>query len=97
MLNPDTFGMFYDYKSTKTINGKDWYLTHRNHGNSHGWAMFAKPAGADWDHYGYIGVPAGYPTDENLQWISYNGKEFPRASQWRDHVNGNISVEITYV
>ena len=96
-LNPDTFGVFYDYKSTNAINGKDWYLTHRDYGNTHGWVMFAKIAGKHWDHYGNIGVEAGHPTDDNLQWLSYNGKEFPRASQWADLRNGTISVDITYV
>ncbi len=97
-INRDTFGIFYDYKSTKEINGKEWYLTHRLHGNSHGWEMFARTTGEFWDHYSNIGVHVGHPIDEKQQFISNQSKQFPIwANQWRDAMNSVISVYITNV
>ncbi len=88
-------GVFCDYKSTRPINGNDLYLTHKTHGNTHGWAMFATKSGTHWDRYGYIGVEVGHPT-ENGEWISGTGdRQFPLATAWYDRKNGHIDVEMS--
>ncbi len=103
-IDPATIGIFYDYKSTKEINGKEWYLTHIHSGNSHGWEMFARINGGDWEqwnHWGNIGVAVGHPIGTNQDWISNQRnqrKEFPiMANQWYDAMNGIISVDIKNV
>jgi hypothetical protein len=90
------FGVFCDYKSTKPLGGKDWYLKNLYQGTAREWAMFARTEGEHWGHHHpYVGVKAGYPAGDVLS--SHTGNEFPKATQWWDRINGMISVDIAYV